>query len=255
MFNARNDNPGGHNSVNRAPISELISPVWRGKQGLHHIQTLATGHTGLDAALPGNGWPTGAVTELINATAGCGELSLVLPVLAQLSQKKHWIIVVDPPWIPYPPALHGHGLVLDKLLLVRTQSPGESLWACEQVLRGIPGGAVLVWPDTLSFSELRRLQLAAKHSRKIAFIFRHIEAATASSPAALRLLLTPDDDSLQVRVIKCRGQRPVSAVRIPTLQPLIPPRVSSSGSSKRSSSASESPLVSFATSRIGRPSL
>ncbi len=252
---SRSDDLGRREFASGFPMSKLIGPVWRGKQGLGHIQTLTTGHTGLDAALPGNGWPTGAVTELVNATAGCGELSLILPVLAKLSQEKHWIIVVDPPWIPYPPALHGHGLVLDRLLLVRTQNRGESLWACEQVLRGIPGGAVLAWPDTVSFSELRRLQLAAKHSQKIAFIFRHIEAASASSPAALRLLLEPDDDSLQIRVLKCRGQRPVSAVRIPAPQPLIPPRVSSSGSSKRSSSASESPLVSFATSRIGRPSL
>lgn len=232
-----------------------IDQCWLGKQVLHHLQTLATGYTELDASLPGHGWPVGAITELIHARAGSGELSLLLPALAQLSRQNHWIVMVDPPWVPYPPALHGHGLALDKLLLVRSRSRNESLWACEQVLRGIPGGAVLAWPESLSFSELRRLQLAARQSQKTAFIFRRSKAATTASPAALRLLLTPEADGLQIRVLKCRGQRPTTAIRIPTLQLLMPPLVSSSGSSKRASSASVSPVVSLATSRIGRPSL
>jgi hypothetical protein len=232
--------------------------LWRGKQVSHRVHTLSSGHDALDEVLPGGGWPVGAVTELVNDTAGCGELSLLLPVLARLSREGHWIAMVDPPWIPYPSALHGRGLALEKLLLIRTHNRSESLWACEQVVRGMSGGAMLAWPDDVSFSELRRLQLAAKSTQKTVFLFRDRKAANASSPAALRLQLTPDDGDLQVRVLKCRGQRPASALRIrrpQLLQPLIPPLVSSSGSSKRSRSSSESPVVSLATSRIGRPSL
>ncbi len=232
--------------------------LWRGKQVSHRIATLSTGHAILDEALPGGGWPLGAVTELVNDTAGCGELSLLLPVLAQLSQENHWISMIDPPWIPYPSALHGRGLALEKLLLIHTQNRSESLWACEQVVRGLSGGAMLAWPDALSFSEVRRLQLAAKRTRQTVFLFHDRKAANASSPAALRLQLTADDGDLQIRVLKCRGQRPASSIRIrrsQLLQPLMPPLVSSSGSSKRSSSSSESPVVSLATSRIDRPSL
>ena len=241
-------------------MSDLTSHplLWRGKQVSHHIAALSTGHGALDAVLPGGGWPLGAVTELVNATAGCGELSLLLPALARLSRENHWISMIDPPWIPYPPALHGHGLALEKLLLIRTQNRGESLWACEQVVRGLPRGAVLAWPDGLSFGEVRRLQLAAERTRKTVFLFHERKAANTSSPAALRLQLTAADGDLQIRVLKCRGQRPASGIRIrrpQLLQPLMPPLVSSSGSSKRSSSSSESPVVSFATSRIDRPSL
>jgi hypothetical protein len=188
--------------------------LWRGKQAAHPVNTLSSGHTGLDEALPGNGWPVGAVTELISDTAGCGELSLLLPALAQLSQEGQRIIMVDPPWIPYPSALHGRGLALERLLLVRTQSRGESLWACEQVVRSMPGGALLAWPDGPSFGELRRLQLAAKSTHKTIFLFRSQDAAAASSPAALRLQLRPHDGDLQIQVLKCRGQRPVSGIRI-----------------------------------------
>jgi len=251
-----------------SPVNNPLSPVvpelashpllWRGKQVSHRIAALSTGHDALDEALPGGGWPLGAVTELINDTAGCGELSLLLPALARLSRENHWISMVDPPWIPYPPALHGYGLALEKLLLIRTQNRGESLWACEQVVRGLPGGAVLAWPAGLSFGDVRRLQLAAERTHKTVFLFHDRKAANASSPAALRLQLTADDGDLQIRVLKCRGQRPAASIRIrrsQLLQPLMPPLVSSSGSSKRSSSSSESPVVSLATSRIDRPSL
>ena len=199
--------------------------LWRGKQLSHHVHTLSTGHGALDEALPGNGWPTGAVTELVNDAAGCGELSLLFPVLAQLSQENYWIVMVDPPWIPCPSALHGRGLAVEKLLLIHTQNRKESLWACEQVVRGMSGGVMLAWPDSLSFGELRRLQLAAKSSQKTVFLFRDQKAANTSSPAVLRLQLTPDDGDLQIRILKCRGQRTATAIRIRRPQLLQLPTV------------------------------
>ena len=252
--------PPSSSTAAPSPVSALASHplLWRGKQVSHRIATLSTGHPVLDEALPGGGWPQGAVTEFVNDASGCGELSLLLPVLARLSRENHWISMIDPPWIPYPPALYGHGLALEKLLLIRTQNSSESLWACEQVVRGISGGALLAWPNALSFSELRRLQLAAERTQKTVFLFNDGKAANTSSPAALRLQLKADEGDLQIRVLKCRGQRPASGIRIrrsQLLHPLMPPLVSSSGSSKRSSSSSESPVVSLATSRTERPSL
>lgn len=212
-------------SIMTTDIAALVRHplLWRGKQAAHCIQTQASGYAALDAALPGHGWPLGAVTELIHTAAGYGELSLLLPALAALSQGQQRVVMLDPPWIPYPPALYSRGLALENLLLVRTQNRDESLWACEQVLRGIPGGALLAWPGSLSFSELRRLQLAAENGQKAVFLFRNAAAVNASSPAALRLQLTADDGDLQIRVLKCRGQRPAASIRIrrPHLQQKI----------------------------------
>lgn len=237
----------------------LLHPLlWRGKQVSHRIHTLSTGHTALDEVLPGNGWPIGAATELVNDTAGCGELSLLLPVLARLSQENHSIAMIDPPWIPYPSALHGRGLALEKLLLIRTQNKSESLWACEQVVRGIPGGAMLAWPENLSFGELRRLQLAAKTTRQTVFLFRDQKTASTSSPATLRLQLTADDGDLQIRVLKCRGQRPSSDVRIRRPQLFQTPKSPLTGSDdtgKRSSTSSGNSLNTTTASRTERLSL
>ena len=232
--------------------------LWKGNQLEHRLATLTSGHAALDAVLPGHGWPKGAVTELLHSASGHGELSLVLPALASLSQQQYRIALIDPPWIPYPPALYARGIALDRVLLVRTQSREESLWACEQVLRGIPGGALLAWPDKISFTELRRLQLAADSSHKTVFLFRGSQALNESSPASLRLRLDADEGDLLINILKCRGQRATGQIRIhrsQLLQPLMPPLVNSRGSSKRDSSSSERSVFSLATSRTERPSL
>lgn len=200
--------PADSASILRHPL------VWRGKQVSHQLSTLASGFDTLDRILPAHGWPSGAVTELIQQTTACGELSLLLPALAGLSQAGHRVVMVDPPWVPYPACLSGHGLLLEQLLLVRTQNRKESLWACEQVVRGIAHSAMLAWPEEISFSEIRRLQLAAKDSRHSVFLFRPATATDASSPAELRLQLKALDGDLEVRVLKCRGQRPSNGIRI-----------------------------------------
>jgi len=184
------------------------SQLWRGREPNRSQRALATGHKLLDARLPGGGWPVGAVTELITGQPGLGEFSLLFPALSQLSGNGHWLILIDPPWIPYPAALHGHGLALERLLLIRTGNRRESLWACEQALHGSQGGAVLAWPEQAGFARLRRLQLAAEAGAKLAFLFQPQQALDAASPAALRLYLQSDEAGTRIDILKCRGTRP-----------------------------------------------
>ena len=95
--------------------------------------------------------------------------------------------MVDPPRNPYPAALNGRGRPLDRLLLERTRSVKDSRWACEQGMRCGRGGAVLAWPQCVSFARLRRLQLAALEQYRLGFLFRRVQVMHVASPAALRL--------------------------------------------------------------------
>jgi hypothetical protein len=190
--------------------------LWRGRQASRKQNTLPSGLPRLDARLPGKGWPLGAVSELIPGKPGLGELSLLLPALSHIGEQGQWVVLVDPPWVPCPAFLCGHGVKLERLLLVRTQCEKESLWACEQALRSGRGGALLAWPERIAFTRLRRLQLAAEAHAKLAFLFRPPQALSESSPAALRLRLDPGDrHGTRVRVVKCRGNRPPEPVWIP----------------------------------------
>jgi hypothetical protein len=218
--------------TDNAAIDRLLDAtprLWKGRRLSRGQPVVPTGHARLDARLPGGGWPLSAVTELICGNPGLGELSLLFPALAALGEQGQWVVLVDPPWIPYPAALHAHGLRLERLLLARTRGDGESLWACEQALScgqggavlAWPslwaceqalscgqGGAVLAWPQRITFPRLRRLQLAAEAHAKLAWLFRPESALREASPAALRLQLEADDHrGTRVGIVKCRGNR------------------------------------------------
>ena len=51
----------------------------------------------LDARLPGGGWPASGLCEVLQAAPGVGELALVWPALARLSQRDRPIVLVAPP--------------------------------------------------------------------------------------------------------------------------------------------------------------
>ena len=164
-----------------------------------------TGFAPLDAVLPGGGWPVGAITELMPETQGIGELSLLLPALAQLGRAGRHIAWIAPPCLPYPPALLRHGIVLERLLLVQTSDARSALWATEQALRCPAIGAVLAWPMAVNDRQVRRLQLAAEAGGSCGLLYRPALALRQHSPAALRVLLRAGAGGLHVEIHKARG--------------------------------------------------
>lgn len=147
--------------------------------------------------------------EVLTGQAGIGEVSLLLPALAHLARQGRPSAWVDPPYVPYAPALAGSGLDLHRLLVVQATAE-EALWAVEQALRSGLCGAVLAWPReaTVDDRALRRLQLAAEEGRTLGILFRSDRHAGTPSPARLRLLLEPVGQGLAVRLLKCRGRGP-----------------------------------------------
>src|SRR5260370_26553112 len=95
--------------------------IWRG-DSLSRAGTPAIpcGFPGLDAELPGGGWPAGALTEILPAHEGIGELRLLGPALAGLSQRGLRLAWIAPPHLPYAPALAAAGNDILKLVIFRT---------------------------------------------------------------------------------------------------------------------------------------
>ena len=196
--------------------------IWRGGQiSPPTPRRLPTGFAALDAVLPGGGWPQDALTEILPARTGIGELRLVLPALAQLSCRDQWIAWIAPPHFPYLPALAAAGIEPSRMLLVHSRTEADALWAMTQALRSGSCSAVLAWPRQANNRTLRRLQLAAETGETWGFLFRPPQAAGSSSPAALRLHLESSPDGLVVDVIKCRGGVIAPSLTLPT--PLLNP--------------------------------
>jgi hypothetical protein len=179
--------------------------------------SVSTGFAPLDAELPGGGWPAGSLTELLPSHEGIGELRLLGPALAHLSRAGRRLVWIAPPHLPYAPAIAAAGIALAQILIVKTRSTRDTLWAFEQAIASGACGAALAWPGTMKYVELRRLQLAASSSSTLALLFRSPRVAAESSPAALRLAFDTTAGGLAVRLLKRRGAalaRPI-AIELP----------------------------------------
>jgi hypothetical protein len=170
-----------------------------------------TGFDALDALLPLGGWPRNALTELLLPADGVGELALLLPTLAALTQAGGIVALIAPPYLPYAPAWQAAGVDLRLLEVVQVgasqQGARQALWAFEQCLRSAACAAVLGWPQTADARALRRLQVAAGSGECLGFALRDRRHADNPSPAALRIECVRDDATggNAWRIRKCRG--------------------------------------------------
>jgi hypothetical protein len=176
--------------------------IWKGRPAPLPPSAQPTGHAALDAALPTRGWPESALTEVLVPADGIGELQLLWPALARLSRAGERIVLVAPPYLPFPLAWQHAGIDLRQLQIVEAEGR-DALWATEQCLRSGSCGAVLCWPHNADDRALRRLQVAAESGQTLAFAYRSLKAAANPSPAALRVALEVSPS--QLRVLKCRG--------------------------------------------------
>jgi cell division inhibitor SulA len=164
----------------------------------------STGFAALDALLPHGGWPQGALSELLIPVEGVGELTLLMPTIARMTQAGRLVALIAPPFCPYAPAWQRAGVDLRYLEIVDTNAQAGSkgaLWAFEQCLRSAAFSAVLGWPSNADGPALRRLQVAADTGECLGFAVRDSRHADNPSPAALRIERVQAD----WRIRKCRG--------------------------------------------------
>jgi protein ImuA len=203
---------------------ERIHPaLWRGTQLARGSRaTVGTGHPVLAPELPGGGWPTGVLTELLLARPGIGEIRLLRPALTAL-QGHGPIALVQPPYTPHIAAWTSLGLDPGQLLWIAPERPLDALWSAEQILKNGSCAALLCWLPQARPDSLRRLHLAAQGSETLFFALRPAQAALNASPAPLRLALEAVSGGLAVRVVKRRGPACAHTFLI-ALEPALQPR-------------------------------
>ena len=176
----------------------------------------STGNSALDARLPGGGWPTASLIEVLLDHTGLGEVQLFLPALVECqrntglgrSDDAPWLVWIAPPHEPYAPALAQQGIELGRLLVVRPASATEALWAAEQALGSGVCAAVLLWLKGSDDRWLRRLKLAAESGGALGVLFRPERHRFESSPASLRLVMTQGEQEARLDLLKVQGGRP-----------------------------------------------
>jgi len=193
---------------NNALAALLAHPaIWHGDDCAPEPATLPSGFAALDAALPGRGWPQGALTEVLLEREGIGELRLALPALARVQAQGRDVVWIAPPHRPYAPALAAAGLDLARFYVVRCRDAQDALWAYEQALRAPECGAAFAWLTARDDRLLRRLQVAAREGRTWGVLWRRPGQTGGATAAPLRLGLAAagGGNRLAVRVLKRRG--------------------------------------------------
>jgi len=203
-------------TLTRAPAQSLErlmnqGQLWR-NTGAQCKQELSTGFNALDACLPYGGWPTDAISEVISPQPGLGDMALVLPALARLTQQEGVVACIAPPWLLHSPFLAAQGVNLARLLCipepagVRDKRQWQKRhWAAEQIVKSGSCNGLLYWQaKPLPFIAYRRLQMLCGQFGCPAFMFH--QSAPLNSPSSVRLqVLARKPASLNIKILKMRG--------------------------------------------------
>lgn len=224
-----------------SPTEALLADprLWRAASlGSSVSPCISSGFAALDAELPGGGWPTRSVCEILQAQGGMAEWRLLGPALRALLQpgqerlapqqpkKKSKIaappprpvLLINPPHAPHLPGLLAHGLSEKQLVWIAPPRAEQALWATEQAIKANAAAALLAWLPAARPEQIRRLQAAALASNAPVFLFRPLAAQLQSSAAPLRLLLAPGAAwGLELQILKRRGPALEEALHLPAV--------------------------------------
>lgn len=162
--------------------------IWRGDAlGASADPIVSSGFDELDKELPGGGWPGRNLTELLLPAEGLGEIQLLSRALGPLTRSGRNILLVAPPHMPYMHAWERLDIDSRRIVIVKACKPGERTWALEQGIRSTAFSAVLGWLPEVSLQMTRRLQIIARTSASLVFLFRPENAQAEPSAAPLRI--------------------------------------------------------------------
>ena len=201
--------------------------IWRGDAlGSAADPVVSSGFDELDKELPGGGWPTRNLIELLLTAEGLGEISLLGPLLGQITGNRRNILLAGPPYIPYMHAWENLDVDSRRIVMARVYQPAECLWVLEQGIKSAAFGVVIGWLSQISQQMTRRLQIIARAASSLIFLFRPASAQFEPSAAPLRLVLgSARQHALSVRLLKRRGAPATAPLRItlPQTRPFSSP--------------------------------
>ncbi len=210
-------NPGS-----TATLEQLLrrEDVWRGHSRRFTPQvTLDTGYSRLNAALLHKGWPLGRLIEVCQPSL-CGNSEWQLMAPALLNAAQGYVLLLNPPALPFAQGLLQIGLSLERLLVVQVENKADFIASFVELARAEACTAILAWQpkQALTYTELRKCLLATADGRALSVLFRPSSAELQSSPASLRLAVELQPQDLRVRIFKQKGllqKSPLGALSLP----------------------------------------
>ncbi|WP_310385372.1 translesion DNA synthesis-associated protein ImuA [Roseateles sp.] len=222
-------------AANSARLEGLLrAQVWRASSlGSGHSPCVGSGFATLNAELPGGGWPTQSLSEILTDGWAGVEWRLLAPALRPLlcgaparpvkrgrteNHAERPLLLINPPLTPHLPGLQRAGLPPQRLIWIAPQTPAQQLWALEQAIKSNASAAILAWLPHAAPEQIRRLQSCAQAMDAPIFLFRPLSTQTQSSAAPLRLCVSAGPGwTLQLRILKRRGPVREGCLILPAL--------------------------------------
>lgn len=204
-------------------LTELLrrADIWRGKSNAPHSRleqpSWDTGYPAFNLALRYQGWPLGQLIEACQPQQPYAEWLLWGPAIARCTQQQRIAVLVNPPAIPLLSGLERLGLDPTYLWIIQAQARKDFLPTLQELIHANSICALLAWEPkhSLAYTELRKLQLNCSQNALACCLFRASKQKMQSSPAALRLALQLQKQTLNVEVFKQKGHLQHQQVSLP----------------------------------------
>lgn len=206
-----------------APLEHLLlqGSIWRGDSGASEsAATVDTGHAALNDALSGQGWPLSSLIEVCQRNFSHNEWLLLTPALLKMTGG--YLVLLNPPALPFAQGLIQAGINLEQILVVETDNKADFLYSFTTLARAHACDALLAWQpqQTLSYTELRKCLLAAADGQALCVIFRSAKSRQQSSPARLRLYTEIHAEALHIDIFKQKGS--LQTAQAPSIRLALP---------------------------------
>lgn len=198
---------------------DALPGIWRGSElGRLSAATVPTGWPPLDRELPGGGWPSQSLVEVLAPQPAVVEWRLLGPALRQVAARGGQIAAVAPPHPPHLPGLRQAGLDERRFIWIEARTPAERLWTTEQLIKARACGAVIAWLPQARAEQIRRLQVCAQSCEGLVFLCRPETARHESSAAPLRVHAGFGLDwELRLQILKRRGPMMDAILTLPSI--------------------------------------
>jgi len=157
-----------------AQLQKDILPL-QGLKALSTDSNIGIGFKPIELSFPNATFPVGFMHEFLSATTedAAATNGFVAGLLSRLMQFGGACIWISASRTLFPPALKTFGIKPDQVIFIDLKKEKDVLWTIEVALKCDKLSAVLGELKEISFTELRRLQLAAEQSRVTGLLVRH----------------------------------------------------------------------------------
>ena len=187
--------------------------LWQGNTETT-IEVTDTGFPELNVQLCGQGWPAHMLIEFLTDDFFSAPIQCALATWRS-QQDARWIAFVNPPLTPCTERLMQEGIETSKVDIINVTAD-QFAWCLEQLALAESTRSVIAWEtETLTSTQLRRLQLACQRGKTQLFLIRQPTHRHQASPAPVRASINPSTTGFEITIFKQPGTNTKSPVLVP----------------------------------------